>query len=183
MTTRTKSSSEVDVAPPRWSADEVVRLVDACHARLGRPLSGADLEDARQETLIEVWRSAYRIRHAGRHSSWVYSIARHTILSQLRSRRRWGDRATTLVLERDDRPDVQRGPATAADTAFARLVREGIGEEGTTVEAIIEARDVDGESFSRIADAVGLSEAATKGRYYRSVRAIRHRLGRLFTTR
>ena len=64
------------------------RLVRACHNRMGSPLSTEDLEEAIQETGLAAWRQRASFRGESGVETWLYGIARYTILNQLNQRRR-----------------------------------------------------------------------------------------------
>src|SRR5437763_13673630 len=88
--------SEADVAMlaaiARGDEAALESLYEALHARLYRFLIGITrgdsgrAEDALAETFFDVWRHASRFRGASSVRTWVFGIARHKALSQLRHR-------------------------------------------------------------------------------------------------
>ncbi len=158
---------------------EVPRLVRACHARMGYPLSPEDLDDAIQEASLTSWRRMDGFRGDSAIDSWLYGIARLCILKQLTARRR----ATGLERGIDaaaDECEEGPGPATQADTAIHRLVDSSLQRQGTTVGAIFRRKNVDSMSFVEIAEEMHMPTATVKTRYYRSLPKIKHMLNRVW---
>lgn len=62
-----------------------VRLFRHCYRMLG---SGPEAEDALQETLLRAWRRLDSYRGNGRFEGWLYRIATHICIDQLRGRGR-----------------------------------------------------------------------------------------------
>ncbi len=150
-------------------------LVHRCHERLGRPLDAAELDDARQETWLEVWKAAASYRGEGTPESWIYSIARHTILRVWRSRARQQRHEQPLGDEALQEPTRDRSPATAVDTGLVRFVRAGLAAEGETLMAILLAREEHHRGFPSIARELEMTESAVKSRYYRAIPDLRRR--------
>lgn len=158
------------------------RLVRACHNRMGRPLNPQDLEEVIQETGLAAWRQRDSFRGESGVETWLYGIARYTILNHLNQRRRRARRE-------DPMPDAAglvefegRNPSSLADTALGRAVRENIREAGATAEMILRSHKLDGLSFVEISENLQMNEATVKSRYYRALPGIKNRLRSLWAT-
>ncbi len=155
-------------------------IVRSCHERLGRPFSPYDLEELVQDTLVAAWEGAPSFRGEGVRDAWIYGIARHQILGRLRRRRSRKGREDPLL--ETDLASAPGGPRSRhrVGTATAHEIRGTLAAAGTTVDTIFRQHSIDGETFARIADDLGMKETAVKARYYRSIPALRQRLRRLF---
>lgn len=159
--------------PPR----ETVRgIVEACHARLGRPLSAADLEDVLQDVHVHAWRRLPSFRGDSSVETWVFGIARLSILSQMKRQDRRAWREVALAPELPDPVDPATRPGSRFDTEFLEALQRGLAAGGEHIGEIFEAHDVEGLPFAAIGERMGLTETAVKSRYYRSLEAIRTRL-------
>lgn len=161
------------------SLETVPRLVRACHARMGSPLDATDLDDAIQEARVTAWRRLDTFRGDSTLDSWLYGIARLSILKQLAARRRTADRERDIDAARYE-PEVGPGPATRADTAILRIVDDSLGRQGTTVREIVRRKGLEEDSFVEIADDLAMPAATVKTRYYRSLPRIRQLLTRVW---
>lgn len=155
-------------------------LVGACHRRMGRPLPEADVEEVVQETAILAWMRRNDAEEIDSVDSWLYGVARLSILER---RRRTSRRLDRLPIEKaagvaDE--GVTR-PGSRIDTQFRGLVQEEIDGLGSTMGVILKSHLLDGEPFGRIAGQVDMNEAAVKSRYYRVLPRLRRRLVRLWS--
>lgn len=155
-------------------------LVHACHARMGSPLSEVDVEEVLQETSLSAWRRRASFRHESDIDTWLYAIARNTILMQLRRSRRVTYTATETLEEASMMTEPGPGPGTEADTGIARVINIGLSAIGTTAGVICRARAVDGLSFVEISNQIDRSVASVKARYYRSLPELRRSLRSLW---
>ncbi len=151
-------------------------LVRACHDRMGRPLSSEDLEEAIQETGLTAWRRRADFRGDSHVDTWLYGIARYTILGLLNQRRRRRNREAPIVEDALACTDARRCPSDLADTGLGRAVQENLRLAGATAAAIFQYRDIDGMTFVEIGQSLSMNETTVKSRYYRALPALRDRL-------
>ena len=158
----------------------IAPLIHACHNRLGAPLQPSDLAEVIQDTSLAAWSKRAQFNGDSDVDTWIYAIARNTILERLR-RRTTGPRQTVLGEVGSEAP-MHRGPGpgTQADTGVARVIREALDEEGTTVASICRARALEGQSFVQISRDLKLSESNVKARFYRSLPRLQQRLRSLW---
>ena len=165
---------------PTADLDHVRRIVRSCSRRFGRSLPPDELDDVVQDVALVAWKRRHEFHGRSACETWLYGIARHMILR--RCRRRWRRREEPLPSRTESEPLVheERSVASRVDTALWRQIEAGVRAEGTTLDAILRARVLEGRSFARIARRLGLSEASVKGRLYRSMPEVRRRLGGLW---
>lgn len=152
------------------------RLVQACHNRMGSPLGVQDLEEAIQETGLAAWRQRGSFRGESGVETWLYGIARYTILQQLNQRRRRAQRedpmpAAGAMLEAEN-----GDPSRSADPGLGQAVAENLREAGATEELIFRSHNMDGLTFVEIGQNLRMNEATVKSRYYRALPGIKSRL-------
>lgn len=156
--------------------EKVTAIVTACHARLGRPLSPHDLEEATQEVRVTGWMKKRNFRGESSPETWVYGIARLCILRQLSKTRRISSREVSISPTTHQPADPGIGPGSRFDTSLQVAVRRCLSRDGETMESIVRAHDVEGASFRQIAENLGMTEPAVKSRYHRSLPDLRRRL-------
>ena len=151
-------------------------LVRACHARMGAPLGSHDLEDAIQDACITAWTKQRSFRGESSLETWLYGIARLTLLEHLAGARRRLDQVSSLDSAAQIPADEGPGPASQPDTGIARLVQQSARSAGSTVFNVLKARGVEGLSFREVASRLQRPESSIKSRYYRALPRIRARL-------
>ncbi|MEM8712697.1 MAG: sigma-70 family RNA polymerase sigma factor, partial [Planctomycetota bacterium] len=112
--------------------------------------------------------------------TWLYGIARFTILARIRRLRNrdWCE----VDVEGAPAPSTpERSPGTLADTGIVRVVSDCLDDAGTTVAEIFRRRILMEMSFVRISKDLNVKEANVKARYYRSLPRLRRSLGRLWS--
>ena len=126
-------------------------------------LNPAEAEDIAQESLVRAWRSLDRFRSDAAFSTWLYRITTNTAL------KRAGRRKDVVMAELPEPlgPDldpagrvVQRERLAVATTALASLPPQQ--------RACWVLREVEGLSYDELAEVLGLTLAAVKGRLFRA---------------
>jgi RNA polymerase sigma-70 factor (ECF subfamily) len=139
-----------------------------------------EAEDVAQETFLNLHRHGHRFRSQARFSTFVYRVAVNAALNRRRSLGR--RRARTEALERrqeagDDLPAAPRGPE---DAAAGGQVQERVQRAITTLAPHLRAPlvlfDIEGLSYSEVAEALQLAEGTVKSRIHRARQALRERL-------
>ncbi len=92
-------------------------LTGYCYRMIG---SGAEAEDAVQETMVRAWKSADKLQERGALKAWLFRIANNVCLDMLGSAQR---RATPMDMGPSSGADTPLGPMLA-DSAFVRPIAD-----------------------------------------------------------
>jgi RNA polymerase sigma factor (sigma-70 family) len=147
-------------------------LVSGSHAHVRRFAhtlcsTPEDAEEATQEALIVLFRKIGTLRAAAALGSWMFQIVRNECIRRAR-----------LVVRKP--APTGRAEPSAEDAALARLEMERIVEVIAALpaeqRAVLVLRDIQGQSGSATAEALGLSRAAMKSRLHRGRETVRAEL-------
>lgn len=132
----------------------------------------ADAEEAAQDALVQAWRALDRFRGASAFATWMYRIVTNRCLDALAVRRaeepldeRWAEIAAP-----DDLEALVDGRAR-----WAALVG-AIGALSAEQRAALVLREFEGLSYEEIADVLGVTVGAVKGRLHRARLELMQRL-------
>jgi RNA polymerase sigma-70 factor (ECF subfamily) len=132
--------------------------------------SGADAEDALQETFINAWRGAGSFAATGTARGWLYAIARNVVRHQVR--RRVGEPEQLESLEElASRAGWGALPADCGETAasFARETLQAAMRRLPSEECeVLTLRELDGFSGDETARLLDISLPAMKSRLHRA---------------
>lgn len=182
-----KESWPIRMAQPEQDVDLVQRIAageDAAlqelYAAYGQRMfafalrltgDAAMAEDAVQETLVSVWRSAGRYRGEGRVLAWLLGIVHHVALKTLRRR--------PLPITDEMAENLPAGGGLPEDQALvgeqARWVRQGLQSLSAEHRAVLELVFYQGLSLEEVAQVVNCPVGTVKSRlsyarqYLRSV--------------
>ncbi|MEW6581336.1 MAG: sigma-70 family RNA polymerase sigma factor [Actinomycetota bacterium] len=158
---------------------EVVRRYEVrVRAVLSRLLDDdRDVEEAAQDVFVQAWRNLPGFRGDAAPFTWLYRIAVNEALQRVRRRR-----VETVPLD-----DSLTHPATASPAAAGPPARAEGRELRDFLVARIRAlpmeyraplvlRDVEGLSQAEVAEALGISLAAAKGRIHRARMKLREEI-------
>jgi RNA polymerase sigma-70 factor (ECF subfamily) len=146
------------------------------HGFLVRMLGpGDDARDVCQDVFIEVWRTRHRYRPEGHFVAWLFRIARSRAID--RGRRRQFQRLF-LGRARDDVKTAATTMAVGADDIIAhraRLARlqQAIAQLPVDVREAVALRHGAGLEYARVAEILGVSEAAARQRASRGLARVR----------
>ncbi|WP_343246019.1 sigma-70 family RNA polymerase sigma factor [Streptomyces sp. SID5785] len=187
--------SRRQTAPPEGGADDDALLVvraaegdeDAFavlvqrHApaliRLATRLLGnrAEAEDAVQDALISAWRRLPEFQRQASFSTWTYRIVTNRCLNVLRARRPVAPLESAGEVPA---PEHAVSPARIAEGRDAvRELRDALEDLSAEQRACWVLRELDGQSYEFIADAVGISQEAVRARVFRARRCLTQALG------
>jgi len=158
--------------------DELVRVYHASIFHVAFRMLGdsSDAADAVQEIFLKVFRNVQGFRGDSSLKTWIYRIAFSEILNRLRWwRRRF--RSTTVSL--DDGPEGRTpvlhltAPGPTPLQALEAKEREGAIQHALTKlsgehRSIVILRDIEGFSYSEIAEILGISSGTVKSRLARA---------------
>ncbi|WP_239004787.1 RNA polymerase sigma factor [Paenibacillus tepidiphilus] len=120
--------------------------------------SREEAEDAVQDIFVKVYRELGRYERRASFSAWLYKIAYHHCLDQLRQNKRRSRLLSLYQMHLRDGNDGQRDGALV-DTLFAGLTSEE--------SALLILHVVEQYSFEEMAEITGRSPAALRKRYER----------------
>jgi RNA polymerase sigma-70 factor (ECF subfamily) len=147
-------------------------LLRLAHRLLGDP---TEAEDAVQDAFVSAWRRLPEFRGDAAFLTWMYRIVTNRCLNHLRSRR------TTADLEavpEPAAPEHQTSPVRAAESSAAIRALSG-ALEGLSAEqrACWVLREMHGMSYDDIAQAMGSTQQAVRGRVFRVRRHLTEAMG------
>lgn len=153
--------------------DCVRRFLTRKNAAFGSPLSGVELEDVTQSTLLAVWRKIDQYAGTGSLEAWVCRFAFLELMSRLHRQGRLPRRLEDLGDE--------ALPAAASEPRLDPLQGERLYRALERLDAIqaevIRLKHLEGLTFEEIGRRVDIPANTAKTRYYRGIERLRERLG------
>jgi RNA polymerase sigma factor (sigma-70 family) len=140
-------------------------------------------DDLLQVTFMKLHRARSNYRNGSPLRSWLFSIAAHVRLDELRRRRRLREDVDADTIERmaDEHRD---GPEVASDLAdVASAVRAAVGRLPEGQRVVVHLHRLEGMSFGDIAQMLGVTEGAVRQRAFRGYVALRKELAPLVAAR
>ena len=157
-----------------------VAAFDVLYSSLATPLrrylaglrrDGAGVDDLLQETFLRMHKARHSYDPALPLSPWVYAIARHVFLMDLRRRSRRRESAVPA--------DSEPAAATSVGTPWAGAeVQRLLGRIERERRETLVLHHLRGLRFDEIAARLGISEGAARVRAHRAMQALRRLLGR-----
>ena len=167
--------------------DAFAKLVEANQNKIyslalrmtGNPEDGADLA---QEAFLKAWRSLPTFQEESSFSTWLYRLTSNLCIDFLRKEKRRKAAVTTISLDDDEDeslpvevPDQRFTPETEVErrelrTAMSRALKV-MSEEH---RQILILREVEGLSYSEIAELLNLEEGTVKSRIARARISLRN---------
>jgi len=140
---------------------ELYRIHLPAVARLVRFRMGRDDEDTVSEVFLRAWRGLASYRDTGvPFAAWLYGIARHVAIDELRRQGR--------VETRDELPDRAVEPMTAE----VLTLRGAIDELPTEQRQVIELKYLVGMTNEEVAAAMATTPGAVNARQWRALKAL-----------
>ena len=145
----------------------------------GNPEDGADLA---QEAFLKAWRSLPSFQEESSFSTWLYRLTSNLCIDFLRKEKRRKAAVTTISLDDDEEesppievPDHRFTPETEVElrelrAAMSRALKV-MSEEH---RQILILRDVEGRSYTEIAELLNLEEGTVKSRIARARISLRN---------
>jgi RNA polymerase sigma-70 factor (ECF subfamily) len=140
--------------------------------RLATRLLGnrSEAEDAVQESFVSAWRRLPEFRENSAFGTWMYRIVTNRCLNVLRARR------PVVTLDAVSEPAAAEHQVSPARAAEGRAAVEDLSKAMAVLSAEQRVcwvlREVDGLSYEAIADMVGVSQEAARGRVFRARRQL-----------
>jgi RNA polymerase sigma-70 factor, ECF subfamily len=124
--------------------------------------SKVDAEDAAQEALVQAWRALSTFRGESEFSTWLYRIVTNRCL-KARAARHPMEALPDVLIDRDSDP-AEALVQSERLHALARAVLALPAEQ----RAALVLRELEGLSYEQIAQALGVTVPAVKGRIHRA---------------
>ena len=139
-----------------------------------------DAEDVTQETYLRLWRAASELKLEGSLKLYILRTARNLALDLIRknSKRQETD---TVILDAEGEFEIDiadDSPDSRPDESYLRkiekeVVRQSIEELPSAAREIIVLRDIEGLSYTEIAEMLGLAEGTLKSKLFRARERLR----------
>lgn len=178
--TRQPSSSPADVSTPedQFQPDRAA-LVRLCACISG---SADAAEDLAQETLIEAWRNASKLRDPNARQAWLHGIARNVCRRWHRTQGLEHDRLPRARLDWDALDETMANDVSVRDHAerneLSALLLSGLDELPPRTRHILCQRYLGDRSNTAIAASLNMSESAVGVALHRGKRQLRLALAR-----
>ncbi len=155
------------------------RLVKSCEKRvyllaLRYTGSASDAMDISQEVFIKAYRSIRSFKGESTPETWVYRIAVNTALDFIRRAARANETSLyTADVDGGEKqreiPDDSYSPEPAAERAdLTQTLSRAIAALPEEYRQVLVLRDVNGLSYARIGEILGLNEGTVKSRLFRA---------------
>ena len=175
----------------RWKAGDEAAfgiLVERHEQRVFRLLmrmmgNREEAEDVAQETFLSLHRHGRSFRNEARFSTFVYRVAANAALNRRRSLGRARSRLQKLMVRQaagDDLPVVPRGPEDALEgSETSKRVQSALEDLTPAMRMPLVMYEMEGLSYSEIADSLGVAEGTVKSRIHRARDMLRRELNGL----
>jgi RNA polymerase sigma-70 factor (ECF subfamily) len=156
--------------------DELVRTYNASIFHVAYRMLGdtAEASDVVQEIFIKVFRNIGSFKGEAALKTWIFRIALSEILNRLRW---WKSRHRSSTVSLDDSPangheyhvaDSGPSPEEILESKEKEMaIQEALGKLSSEHRSIIVLRDIEGFSYTEIADVLGISMGTVKSRLAR----------------
>jgi RNA polymerase sigma-70 factor (ECF subfamily) len=135
----------------------------------------ATAEDLAHDAFVRLFERATSYRPQGRFRAYLYRIAVNLLRSQQRRNQRWRLITTHFLPVHDDRPEPPASARLLGDERD-RQVADALARLPQRFRAPIVLFNVEGWSYSEIAEALGCREGTVKSRIFRGRQLLRREL-------
>ena len=162
----------------RGDRQAFAELFDRHHAAVVRFAArmvgdAARAEELAQDIFVSLYRAAPRYRPTARFTTWLYRVATHHCLNELRTPARRAAPASGGSLLAALPADPAHGPEAAAEgQALAQVVRSALAELPDRERAAFTLCRFEGLSYRDIAEALEATEPAVKSLVHRATVAL-----------
>lgn len=143
--------------------------------------SPEDAMELTQETFFNAWRGLPNFHADSKFSTWLYRLATNAAIDFLRREKRRKN-LSTIPLSTDDDPDRVLDIPDQRFTPQSQLERQelqeavhrGLGQLSDEHRQVLVLRELNGLSYTEIAQVLGLEEGTVKSRIFRARLALRN---------
>ena len=134
-----------------------------------------DAEEAAQDAFLALWRGIGRFRQESSLSTWIYRLATNACIDTLRRRKKQSgsvslDDEDLFVDAVDTSPQPQE---TVEHREAQKLLQEGLSALPEEYRKVLILREIEGLSYTEIAEVLEISEGTVKSRLSRARLALR----------
>ena len=139
-----------------------------------------DAEDVTQETYLRLWRAASELKLESSLKLYILRTARNLALDLIRKNSK-RDEIDTVILDAEGEFEIDiadDSPDSRPDESYLRkiekeVVRQSIEELPSAAREMIVLRDIEGLSYTEIAEMLGLAEGTLKSKLFRARERLR----------
>lgn len=139
-----------------------------------------DAEDVTQEAYLRLWRAASELKLESSLKLYILRTARNLALDLIRKNSK-RDEIDTVILDAEGEFEIDiadDSPDSRPDESYLRkiekeVVRQSIEELPPAAREIIVLRDIEGLSYTEIAEMLGLAEGTLKSKLFRARERLR----------
>lgn len=142
--------------------------------------SSPDADDASQQALIEILRSAHTFREEASVERWSGRIAARTVLRHIREKRR-GLAMIVPLADTDDLPSLP--PSSNSDEETPRKLQEYLDKLTDARREVLVLKHALGHTTEEIAELTGVPVGTVKDRLIAARKQLRKMIGRDLTVR
>ena len=139
-----------------------------------------DAEDVTQETYLRLWRAASELKLESSLKLYILRTARNLAFDLIRKNSK-RDEIDTVILDAEGEFEIDiadDSPDSRPDESYLRkiekeVVRQSIEELPSAAREMIVLRDIEGLSYTEIAEMLGLAEGTLKSKLFRARERLR----------
>lgn len=144
------------------------RIWATCLRMMGNEQDAADML---QEAMLRIWRSLGSFAGQSSFATWMYRVTTNVCLDGLRKRKTGREYSLNALSESAgfDPRDPEPGPEERAEqTARAEAIERALDVLSPELRAAFVLRDLQGETYDAVAQALGVSLGTAKSRIHRA---------------
>ena len=143
------------------------RLYAVCLRMMASP---QDAQDALQDAMLRLWRGLPDFDARAQFATWAYRVTTNACLDALRKKK---TRAAVSLEVLEEAGYPLENPAASPEDAVIEssrraAVQEALAELPPDARAALVLRDIQGESYEQVAEALGIPLATVKSRIFRA---------------
>lgn len=129
-----------------------------------------DARDAAQDAMVRIWRALPDYQESASLSTWIYKVTSSACLDALRKRKVRAQESLDAMVEDGFAPTsgINEPEEALMRDARERRVREGLQSLPEDLRAAIVLRDIQGERYEDVAQALGVNVGTVKSRIHRA---------------
>lgn len=138
--------------------------------------SGLDPEDLTQDVFLKAYRNAQKFNSESMLSTWVYKIARNTVIDAQRKKKFRSLFSITRLNDENgafEAVDTESGEEQADQVEIRLIVRRAIAELEEPFRSIVVFREIEELPYAEIAKITGESEGTLKSRLFYAKKKLR----------